>query len=403
MAALYGFSEASTLLHRELVVQRKLAHAGKHQVLHIPATMGPVGGGKSAMHQAEVARFWDDLFFAAFNCGENSDATDMTGLPIPSMVGNLIDTMNDPAASLASRKDARGLFTMWVLNKYAALACIQPVYLFFDDIDKAPPPVQAALLAILATRRFRDQAIHPLSLLAAAGNREEDDESAFGLSESMRTRLTIIPMKADVVSFCEYGKETGEIHPIVRGFVNYKPELLHAWKEGVYRFPTPRGWWEVSQMFEQFPDPFEDVFKNGTKDNWKTIVSRKCGDHVANDFWAWFKIISRVKPEEVLKTGDIPYATLRDEDGNQADRRMAQYATIFAVAQHLASKGVKKEHTGLEKLVDDLEPEHQVAFVVQLPLKTRKAIGKVFTDTADIMMGEIVRTANDTAVLVPQT
>lgn len=384
---MYGYEEAATLLHRELVVQNKLALVGAPQVLHIPATFGPVGGGKSAMHVEEA--IWWDKTFCVFNSGENSDATDLSGVCMPTMIGNLFDTLQDPTINTATRNDARGKYMQWVLNKYAALACIQAVYLFFDDLDKAPPPIQAALLAIFADRRFRDQPLHPGTLIACAGNRTEDDETAYALSESTRTRLTMIPMSPDLLSWTKYATKNN-LNASIIGFLQYKGEFLHQWKDGVYRFPTPRGWWEVSQMMEQFPDPYEDVLKNGRKDNWKQIVSLKCGDHVANDYWAWFKILSVLKPETILSTGAIPYDKM--SASTEADRRMTQYAAVFSVTQHLVTKGVQSKHKGLQKFLKDLTPEMRVAFVVQLPLKVRVQAGKLFPKTGDIMMSDIVRT-----------
>ena len=89
---------------------------------------------------------------------------------------------------------------------------------------------------------FRDQRVHPHTLMMCAGNRTDDDMYANQISESLRTRATIIEMKPDVVSFSEYATKTGKIHPMVIGFLQYKPEYLHRWIDGASRFPTPRGW-----------------------------------------------------------------------------------------------------------------------------------------------------------------
>ncbi len=399
---MYGYKEASLLVRRELTLQGELARCNSDQVLNVPLLMGVVGAGKTSIARNEALEM--SLPLCAINCGENSDATDVSGVPLPAMVRDLLERSTDPTVSDNERKRSKQLYMEWVLNKYAAQACNEPVLLFFDDLDKAPPPVQSAMLAITGNRMFRDKEIHPGTLIMGAGNRIDDDEYANQISESMRTRMTIIEMEPDLVSFTEYGgKPSGltyelsmkaqQIHPVVLGYLQYRPDHLHQWKEGVNRFPTPRGWWEASRQFYYFDDPKKDIFRNGRKDNWKGIVARKCGDHVGNDFWSWFEIISKINVEEILTTGDVKTSS--------TDTRMASYAAIFAVSQAL-SKKVSKKYVGLEKFISDLLPELRVAFVVQLSPGTRSKISSLFEGVADVMMSDIVKGADGDAVLRPK-
>jgi len=330
-----------------------------------------VGGGKTSIARGFAIEF--GLQLCAINSGENSDATDLSGVPVPSRIVS---------------KEDKIPYMQWVLNRYAATACSEPVFLFFDDLDKAPPPVQSALLGITATRMFRDQKIHPGTLIMGAGNRIDDDINANEISESLRTRMTIIEMSPDVISFSNYGVSSGEIHPAVIGYLQYKPEHLYKHETGVNRFPCPRGWWEVSQQFRLFPDAEEDLFSNGAKDNWKGIVDRKCGSHIGNDFWAWYQVISKVDIKGILS------GSSRLQQGSDNDRRMSQFAAIFAISQELNLRGVKAEYIGLPTFVTDLDPEMRVAFVVQISQKVRVSISTMFPAAANTMMAQIVQSQN---------
>jgi hypothetical protein len=274
----------------------------------------------------------------------------------------------------------------WVLNRYATMACIAPGFLFFDDLDKAPPAVQGALLGVTANRRFRDKELHPGTLVMGAGNRLDDDIYANEISESLRTRMTIIEMMPDVLSFSEYGRASGDVHDVVMGYLQFKPEHLHQWKEGVSRFPTPRGWWEASQQLFAYDNPFEDVFKNGSPDNWKGIISRKLGDHVANDFWAWYKIIKSVNVTDILLHGRFAVT------GDASEKRMQQYAAVFAVSQELNQNGVKPSYVGIDSWVPALDPEMRVALIVQLKRKVRTDIAALFPRGGDEMLADFVIT-----------
>lgn len=382
------FWQAQLRVHENLKIQSKLAASNDREVFNIPCLLAPVGIGKTAMAESEAERF--ELPLRAINNGENSDPTDVSGVPVPLALRNLIA---DPTGEGTKKVDTE--YMMWVLNEYAAEACEHGVFLFLDDIDKAPPPIQGALLGIFGNRRFRNRRIHPHTLIMAAGNRTEDDIYAHQLSESIKTRITIIEMAPDVMAFCEYGTKTGRIHPHVSGFLQYKPDYLHKWMEGVNRFPTPRGWREVSVHFNESPDPFADTFRTGNKDNWKTIVAEKCGDPVSKDFWGWYKIIRKVDVQKVLRTGVITDMT--DDDGKPADKRMAEFAAMFAISQELNNNGVKKDYVGLNHLFDDKNPsgvskEMRVALTVQLKRNVRTQIANLFTKAADQMMAVLVPT-----------
>ncbi len=382
------YHQTQLRVRRNLIIQEELAQRGGREVLNVPIVVGPTGGGKTAMAEEEAHTF--GLPLRAINNGENSDPCDVSGVPVPSMIRKLM-----AEGTNGEKVEAGGEYMAWILNQYAAESCARGVFLFFDDIDKAPPPVQGALLGILGNRYFRDKAIHKDTLIMGAGNRVEDDMYANQISESLRTRATLIEMMPDVRSFIEYGVATGRIHPIVLGFLQYKPEYLHKWMDGVSRFPTPRGWREVTVHLEMFPDPFEDVFGNGSKDNWRQIVSEKCGTPVSKDFWGWFKIIRQINVKDLLETGKINKVMLVDDNKAPVDKRMSQYAAVFAIASELNSHGVKKAYIGLNEIFDadnkdGIEKEMRIALAVQLSRSVRNEVGKLFPKAANEMMSQII-------------
>lgn len=359
---IFTYPEAKTLVKMELDSQRLLADEGAEIAgLHVPLILGTQGIGKSRIAREMAEEF--KLPLGTINCGEMSDTTEMVGMLIPQDIKTV-----GSVPMLA-----------WGMNQTVARACNEPMLLLLDDVDKSSHQIQGALLGVIGTRHFRTYALHPQTLLMAAGNRLEDDMYANDISESLRSRLTILEMQADLASWSAWGRDSGTIHPAIIGFLQWKPTLLHAKKTGVARFPTPRGWEEASFDLSRHGDPHANLL--GTKvPAWKIIIELRCGVETASDFWAWYEIVRNVNIPELLQTGKIT---------GTADK-MAEYAACFALSAHLEAHGVKKSYFGLQTFVDNLSPDMRVAFVVQLTAKTRKALRDAHPTVASVLMTDIV-------------
>ncbi len=358
---------------RELITQHK------HRYLSIPALMGGVGIGKTDMAadlSVEVGeKIGDPLLFEAIATGEASDPTDVAGVP-------WVVPVDDPEGKL-TKKDFR---VLWTLNRAAYQACQVPTMLLFDDIDKANDIIINSLLNLFVHRRFKDYELHPNSLLMCAGNRATDDIHAHALSESIKTRLTIIEVEAKFEDFSEYAKnvpdgEPLKIHPMLLGFLNYKPELLHKHEEGVYRFPTPRGYRETTLQMYEYPDD---------KD-WKRLLERKLGVPAANDFWAWYQILRNIDVDYILDQGVLREPPKHDaKTPAEVAQKMAEFAAVFAVTDRL-NKKISPNHKGLEKFTMSLAEELRVAFLLQLREEVKREFRKHYKDAAGKIMGTIIK------------
>lgn len=356
------YEDARVVAKRELLVQQEYAGKKDPMVLSIPLLLGSVGSGKTGMVRDLAKEF--DLPLLTINGGENSDPTDIAGIP------DILNKSKDDDLSLN--------YTEWSLNKFAAMACDRPVMLFFDDIDKAAPSVVNALLGVFANRLFRDKELSAGTLVIAAGNRLEDDLHANELSESMLTRVTAIELEPDLKSFTTWGVATGRIHPLVLGYLQYAPQNFNSSKrtQGQYSCPVSRRWEETSRHMAMFPAADESI---GGTSNWCSIVSRKCGDAVGRDFWAWYSILKNIDVDALLVRGDLSAMPTADDK-----KRQWMYAAVFVLAAEL-QKGIKPSYTGLEKVLAALPPELCLALAVQLPQSIRLQISNVHPEALALL------------------
>ncbi len=368
------YLEAKKEALAELVVQHK------HRYLSVPGLFGGTGIGKTEMAadlSVEIGEvIGDALLFEPIATGEASDPTDTAGIP-------WVISVEDPE----NKVTAKEYKTLWVLNRAAYQACRLPTLLLFDDIDKATPIVVNSLLNLFVHRRFKDFELHPNSLMMCAGNRGKDDVNANELSESMKTRVTVIEVEAKFEDFAEYSKKTDppRIHPMLIGYLSYRPEHLFMHQEGVYRFPTPRGYRETSLHMFEYDSP----------DLWKRTIERKLGTPVANDFWSWYTILSKIDVDYILEHGTLKESPeVREGMTAEVAQKMAEFAAVFAITDRL-NKKIRDDHTGLEKFTTNLSPELRVAFLLQLHDSVKTKFRKYYKTAAGKIMATVIKDSDE--------
>lgn len=377
MALLFGYRAARALAWTMVQMQLGRAVRKNDEVLNIPILLGPVGTGKTSIGRHIAGEL--GYAMVKINCGESADPTEVSGLPVPWRI---------------KEEAGKPPYMEWVLNQSMHEACERPVLLFFDDIDKAQPLVEGALLGIFGERRVRDRMLHPETVIIAAGNRVENDVLARRLSESLRTRATIINIEPRLGDFeyfiAEHQRQNPDmptiVHPAVTGFLRYRPAQLHSHDPEADRFPTPRGWVEVSEYLHRY-EPTDDITESKKKGPgaWQVMIGLKCGEAVAADFWSWYSIVSKIDVKKLLTQGMLTYELSKDETDFTAN-----YAAVFAVAQELNRRGVKKEYQGLVKYVKALDPELRVALLTQLSKTARNQVAKALPAIADVLLSDIV-------------
>ena len=265
--------------------------------------------------------------------------------------------------------------------------------LFFDDIDKMPSIVEGALVGLYGERQSRNRHLHEGTIIVGAGNRLQDDRLAHQLSESVKTRGTIIEMMPNLKDFFAYAEKQREansakqIHPALLGYLQYRPAHLHQPKDDVPRFPTPRGYAEVSPYLFRHEDAHQKIGKNYI---WHMMIGLKLGEHIANDFWAWYTVVSAVDVQKIFTEGKLEAKNLKET----TERSMLEYAAVFAVAQHLntsnPTKAVWRTWAPFEDFVRDLSPEMRIALLIQLNDAAKRGVKENLPKVGSMLLEHII-------------
>ena len=150
--------------------------------------------------------------------------------------------------------------TVWLPPDFLPKPQDGPGILFLDEINAAPPSVQASAYQLILNRRVGEYVLPDDVRIIAAGNRRQDKAVTHKMPSPLRSRfLTHITLDVDLDAWIQWGM-ANDIHPDVLGFVKQsygsqasteRPEwpLFDFSQTDVDEsFPTPRTWTFVSKL-----------------------------------------------------------------------------------------------------------------------------------------------------------
>lgn len=182
---------------------------------------GPPGVGKSSIVK-EVAR--DTKKELIDIRASLLDPTDLRGIP----------TIKDdiaywcPPSFLPSDPDSRGI-------------------IFFDELNAAPPLVQASLYQLTLDGRIGEYVLPKGWRIIAAGNRAQDHSITFKMPAALANRFIHLDYEVDFEDWRKWAIGQ-DINPLVVSFLSLRQELLFKMEKTDRGFPTPRSWEMVSDI-----------------------------------------------------------------------------------------------------------------------------------------------------------
>lgn len=285
----------------------------------------------------------------------------------------LLASIREPQdfAGLPSISDGRAQLVPpdWALR----LAQVENGILFTDEVNTAPPSVQAALLRVSLDRVAGDCDLGADTSIIAAANPPEQAADGWDLAPPLANRFCHIPweLPADVVRDGLVGRwrhydlpeSTAEaVDDAVRrervsvaGFLTARPDMLtvlpKAAAEQGRAFPTPRSW-DMTATLSGW------VTATGQDEGVRRVLVRGClGPGASTEFLTYRESLDLPDPETVLKApSDFPMPT-------RADQIYVIGAGVLAVVRHQLT-GERWQAAGvvLERIADSGHPDIAVSF-----------------------------------------
>lgn len=126
--------------------------------------------------------------------------------------------------------------------------------LFLDELNTAPPLVQAACYQLILDRKLGEYEMPEGWAIVAAGNRESDKAVTHRMPSALANRLVHLDFEANLDDWLLWA-ESNEVTPTLRAFLRFRPTLLHSFdpKKNDKAFPSPRSWEFVSNILAAAP------------------------------------------------------------------------------------------------------------------------------------------------------
>ena len=130
--------------------------------------------------------------------------------------------------------------------------------LFLDELNSAPPSVQAAIYQLVLNRKMGEYELPRGWRIVCAGNRISDRGVVFRLPAPLANRMVHLSVEARFEDFKRFALREG-LHPFVIGFLGFRPDLLTseplAEDESNPAFATPRSYHMLSDVLKHAGDP----------------------------------------------------------------------------------------------------------------------------------------------------
>ena len=163
----------------------------------------------------------------------------------------------DLRAILLDPVDLRGLPTVEHGKAAWAIPAFLPAdgagILFLDELNAAPPLVQAACYQLVLDRALGEYRLPDGWTVFAAGNREGDRAVTSRMSSALASRFVHLAFETDLDDWSRWAMGPGDVRAEVVAFLRWRPELLHQFDPAQKAFPSPRAWETVSHIVAATP------------------------------------------------------------------------------------------------------------------------------------------------------
>jgi len=198
--------------------------------------------------------------------------------------------------------------------------------IFLDELNSAPPAVQAAAYQLVLNRRVGQYKLPAGVDIVAAGNRDGDRGVTFRMPKPLANRFIHLEMKPDFDDWFDWAVSAG-VHEDVVGYLGFAKQDLFDFdpKSSSHAFATPRSWSFVSDLLDD-----DDLDSDTLLD----LVAGAVGDGLAVKFMAHRKIAGKLPTADDILDGKVKTLDVKEIS--------AMYSMTISLCYELKDRAEKK-------------------------------------------------------------
>lgn len=211
------------------------------------------------------------------------------------------------------------------------------IFLFLDEINSAPPAVQAVAYQLINDKAIGEHTLMDNVVVIAAGNRESDRGVTTRMPTPLANRFTHVEVGLDLMDWSIYAqtKLPKAAAGVGVAFLQFRPPLLSTFDPSKpdKAFATPRTWFKALKYYADpdMPLPIKHAAMAGA-----------VGDGPAAEFWGFVDVWQSITSiSQIIKD---PKGTKLPEEASM------QYATAVNISGAMDRKNVNALHTYLSRM-----------------------------------------------------
>ncbi|MCY3415112.1 MAG: MoxR family ATPase [Candidatus Heimdallarchaeota archaeon] len=156
----------------------------------------------------------------------------------------------------------------------------KPGILLLDEINAAPPSIQASAYQLILDRRIGSYVLPDRWIVIAAGNRVSDRAVAFKLPSALANRFTHLEISPDADEWVQWALSE-DIDPLIIAFIKSQPSMLFQFdpQRLPIAFPSPRSWTFASNLQDLrthdillYLSALQGTIGNAAKEQFRTFI-----------------------------------------------------------------------------------------------------------------------------------
>jgi len=173
--------------------------------------------------------------------------------------------------------------------------------LFLDEINSAPPTIQAAAYQLILDRKVGEYTLPINYAIVAAGNKETDRGVTYRMPTPLANRFVHLDFDLDFDSWKVWAYQANIDYRII-SYLNYKKENLFLFDASSNKkaFATPRSWSFVNDILNSSLDI----------SLYAQVIGGTIGSETANEFLSYLNVMNELPNiDDILNKADIEIPT----------------------------------------------------------------------------------------------